>query len=716
MSNKKKLEDILKAHSSSPVNLSGEPVSNKNKKSYSAKLEKKEGNYTKIKDIYSDESEKKGVYILTTPQKTYRLIPNLLKILIAGSLILLLINSVNVYMKSLKLKDEITLSAYEGYSKLLEGSKSATKVEFIGARSAFESALESFKEAEENMWFIAADETIYAKQSDLTLSSGAIFKCGQHFAIAGEFFSSTLEELNKIPLYFVSKNEENAAQLEAQENFSEILEKGMDSSAKALNEIAMARDEMEKINTEILPAEIKSKLLYAKTKIDQIIETLKEAEVQFPAILRLLGDGKTHAYLILFQNNAELRPSGGFIGSYAIVEVKDGVITSLKVEDSYDLNGKTVLSPEILKDEMPEMIFGNSNYSPDFFFSGKKAAEVLKIEGGPEVDTVIAVNQSLLKNFLEITGPLQVGALKNKITADNYDAILTYIIEGKIWGEEDPKHVLKVMVPEFKKALIKREHLPAIMSEIYKAIQQKMVMAYSKDVVVQSFFDTIGVSGRTIKIGEKEDYLSVINTHTSFDANKTDFLIDEEITHSTFVQEDGSLIDEVNISRTHTFGREHQAKWNEIWDSFGFDHTTTPGFIVDILGRGQNIVNTRIYVPEGSQLLEIVGADKNAVKVKYDNELDKTCFMTKFMVNPQNTVSLTIKYKLPFKMDFSPLDTYKFIVQKQPGSLGSIFTKTISGAIPQAYYPEDAFIDSENKVVYATNLMYDKYFSTVLGE
>jgi hypothetical protein len=67
-------------------------------------------------------------------------------------------------------------------------------------------------------------------------------------------------------------------------------------------------------------------------------------------------------------------------------------------------------------------------------------------------------------------------------------------------------------------------------------------------------------------------------------------------------------------------------------------------------------------------------------------------------------------------MDFSPLDTYKFIVQKQPGSIGQTFTKTISGANPEAYYPEDAFIDSENKAVYATNLMYDKYFSAVLGE
>ena len=92
MSNKKKLEDILKTKEASPVNLSGEPILDENKKRTSPKLGKEENNYSKIRDIYSEKSEEKGIYLLTTPQKTYRLIPNLLKILIAGSLILLLIN------------------------------------------------------------------------------------------------------------------------------------------------------------------------------------------------------------------------------------------------------------------------------------------------------------------------------------------------------------------------------------------------------------------------------------------------------------------------------------------------------------------------------------------------------------------------------------------------------------------------------------------------
>ena len=296
---------------------------------------------------------------------------------------------------------------------------------------------------------------------------------------------------------------------------------------------------------------------------------------------------------------------------------------------------------------------------------------------------------------------------------------MTYIIEAKIWGAEDPKHVLKVLVPEFKSQLLKTENVAPIMSATYKAAQQKMFMAYSKDSTVEALFDTLGVSGRFKTLDEKEDFLSVV--HTSDAGNKTEHLVEEEITHKPEIHKNGELIDELTIARTHTFSREHQAEWNEIWDSFGFSYKKVPGYVVDILGRATNVMLTRIYVPEGSQLLEVVGGEMDDVKIDYDSELDRTYFEMRLTTPPQNTSYLTLRYKLPFELDLSPLDTYKFTAQKQPGSLGSVLTKTIETidddeAVPYAYYPEDAYLKGDYKVVYATNLVYDRYFSAVFGE
>jgi hypothetical protein len=728
MSSKKRTENISKSESQKPINLSGKPFSKHKKKSYTPKFKKPQTPHSEIKDIYKDKGQKDskspGVYLKVTPKAHAHLISNFLKIAVVGFIILLAINSVNIYKKSLEVKESLTYSAYEGYSQLLEGSRSATKVQFTEARQAFENALKNFEEAETTLWFIAGDDTIYAHESTLASSAKAILNSGKRFAMAGEYFATALEELNKIPLYFVSKNEESALPKTDAEDITDILKKGVDYASLALVETRAARDEIEKINQSLVPQEIRGKLAYTKEKLNQLIQTLESIETHFPSILKLLGDETPHRYLVLFQNNSEVRPSGGFIGSYAIVDINKGVIENLKVEDVYDIDGQykgTIEPPEEFLPFTSNWRFRDSNYSPDFLYSGKKTAWFLEEEGGPVVDTVIALNQSLLGDFLEITGPIQVGELPNQFSSENYNTILTYIIESKIWGEEDPKHVLKVFVPEFQKAILKKENVSSVMSILYKAVQQKMVMAYSKDSMLQSLFDTLGLSGRFKYLDEKEDFLNV--TNISIGGNKTDPFIEEKITHTTFIEDNGTLIDEVTLARTHTFNPDVQRKWNDIWDSFGFDHKHVPGYVVDILGRGQNAVNTRIYVPEGSQLLEVTGVAEEDVQIKYDDELKRAFFLTTLKTHPQNTSTITLRYKLPFKLDFSPVDTYKLTVQKQPGSQGSIFTKIIKNSNdtdadlkPYIFYPQDTYFSEENELTFATNLVYDRYFSAVWGE
>ncbi|MBT3704255.1 DUF4012 domain-containing protein [Candidatus Peregrinibacteria bacterium] len=725
MSNKK-TENITSSSNKTPINLSGETYPKHKRESHRPNLKTKETPGKKIEDISFKEEKKQGTILKVKESKTRSVFGNLLKIGVSGFIILFLINSVNIYNKTIEAKEEITYQAFEGYSKLLEGSKNTTKVQFTEAKDAFENALSSFREAESTLWFIAEDDTLYAEQSSLGSSAKAILESGKYFAKAGEYFTESLEELNKIPIYFVSKNEaeEFKTIIEDQEEITEILKRGTEKAALALVQTTLARDEMEKIDEDLVPIEVRGKLSYAKEKINQIIKTLESIERHFPAVLTLLGDVTPHRYLVILQNNAETRPTGGFIGSYGLVTIDKGVITELKVEDVYDLsNDPHAEDPP--SDEIYDFFlccrFRNVNYSPDFFYTGKMAAWMLEQEGGPEVDTVIGLNQSSLKDFLEVSGPIQVGDLPDQITAENYIPILTYVIEAKIWGKEDPKHILKMMVPEFKKQIFKTENVSKIMGILYRAAQQKQVIAYSKDSVIESFFDTLGISGKFKQLGEKEDFLAVI--HTSDAGNKTEHFIEEAITHVTNIEKDGTLIDELTVARTHTFGKEHQAAWNNVWDSFGFDYRHVPGYVVDIMGRATNIVKTRIYVPEGAILLESTGISKEDVNIGYDSEVDRTYFDVRISTPPQNTSSVTLKYKLPFKLDFSPVDTYSFSAHKQPGSIGSVLTKTIQpqdqeddDLSPYVYYPEDAFLKGENKIIYATNLVYDRYFSSVWGE
>jgi hypothetical protein len=312
-----------------------------------------------------------------------------------------------------------------------------------------------------------------------------------------------------------------------------------------------------------------------------------------------------------------------------------------------------------------------------------------------------------LKDFLEITGPVQVGKF-GELSADNYNLLLSYVIEGKIWGAKDPKHILKVFVPAFKEAILKEENTGKIMSKLYSAIQRKDVLMWSGDSDIEALFDAMGLSGRVVETNEGEDYLSVVNF--SLGGTKSEKFIDESITHNTYIDNYGNVTNEVTINRKHTFTDAIYLQWKKTLNVYGIKEM--PDWLIDILGRGINKTTIRIYVPKGSTLIDSNGE----VETKYDEDLKKTYFYTKMEISAGETKEITVKYRLPFILNLTPAGTYKLVIQKQPGSRGSVFTKTISAdqkVMNLGTYPDDTRLDEEGNLIYATNLLYDKYFSSV---
>ena len=166
----------------------------------------------------------------------------------------------------------------------------------------------------------------------------------------------------------------------------------------------------------------------------------------------------------------------------------------------------------------------------------------------------------------------------------------------------------------------------------------------------------------------------------------------------------------MNIKRTHLWNDSIYYQWKKILESYGitkiFDQT------IDILGRGRNKTLMRIYVPDGAILLSSKGAE---IQTKYDKDLKKTYFILQMEVKACESKDINIKYQLPFRLDFSSMDTYKLVVNKQPGSRGSILTKEIhgNGIHNLEFYPQDAKSSTNQEINYETNLVYDKYFSSI---
>lgn len=706
---KRKLQDIKPESGNQQVDLSD----GKKREKRSPIRHKKKIVFTKpnneiktVTDIQLPE-KKHFLYLRGKNFAPPKFLGNLLKISLVGLLILIVINGISVYYSSEKLKKEISGEAYEAYRYLIDGGKNASNIRFDNALEAFDNAKKQFEQAQAKLWFITTDNSFYAKNANAATAIKALLDGGENFAVAGKYFSEALEDFNKIPLYFVSKNENPEGE---HPSITEVIKQGLEKTEKAVGQINAASEKMGTIKAETLPTEIQASVLIAQKRVQEISGLLNNISEHFPAVLKLLGDRHPHRYLILLQNNHEVRPTGGFIGSYAIVDVNDGYIENIKVEDVYDLDGsggKIIEPPDELKVLTGNWHFRDSNYSYDFPTSAKKAKWFLETEGGPSVDTVIAINQGLLRDMLEISGPVQVGSF-GALNAENYNILLSYIIEGKIWGAEDPKHILKVFIPAFKEAILKEEKLSAIGPKIYKAIIQKHIMFYSSDTEIQEFFETFGLSGSAHQPSENEDYLAVIST--SVGGTKSDQFIEEKIDHHTDIARYGNVVDEVTITRTHLWTDDIYGQWDNILRPYGLSLSGIPANIVDVLGRGRNKVNMRIYVPDGTLLLN---SSDQSVELKYDKDLKRNYFTATMEINAGETQQLKIKYQLPFNLDFhSSPGAYKMVVEKQPGSKGSIFNKTFTTA-PEinvlSRYPE------ENQDL-NTNLVYDLYFSLLLED
>ncbi len=638
---------------------------------------------------------------------------NLLKVSFIGFFIIFFLNTINVYYSGKTLQDNISGSAFEGYNLLVSGGKDATKIQFNAAEDSFESALESFQSAEEELWFINQDVTFYSDKESVANTVKNLLEGGQHFAAAGSYFLEALEEFNKLPLYFVANNNPSIKQ---KPSLSNALTTGLSHTEKAIEEISKASEKIQSVNENILPPDIRHKVVFAKDKINEISGILNTTSEHFPAILKLLGDKTPHTYLVLFQNNDELRPTGGFIGSYALIDINDGQITKLETHDSYELDGSytaIIEPPAEFKEFTNNWRFRDSNYWPDFPLSAQKARWFLQKQGGPTADTVIAINQGLLEDLLEITGPVQVGRF-GELTSENYRLLLSYVIESKAFGPEDPKHILKVFVPAFQEAILKEEYIGPVSSKLFKAIQQKHIMVYSSDEDVQALFDALAISGRSHQPAEKEDFLSVINISTG--GTKTDRYINENIIHETHINSLGEVINQVTVKKTHQWNEDLYAQWLETLNEYGFSDINQE--TIYILGRGRNRSNIRIYVPKDVRLID---ASNEEIELRYDADLKKHYFYTTMEINPGESDKFWIKYKMPFRLDLEdPADTYKLIIEKQPGSKGSIFTKTVTSdedVYNLGIYPNDGIrIDGTDRIIYATNLVYDRYFSAVFAK
>jgi len=397
--------------------------------------------------------------------------------------------------------------------------------------------------------------------------------------------------------------------------------------------------------------EFAAKSLAVFEKVSRLLpiepDTQKEIEVTNQLVEELTRkDDQTKAFLILLQNNMELRPGGGFLGQYAVLEIKNGEVISTFVEDANLLDQRiqaNIPAPYPFKRMMQikNWKFRDSNFSPDFPTNAEKAEYFYGLaRGKKDFDGVIAVNADVLNHILKLTGPIQVPGYSTTFTNEDASIKLEDIVEKQYLANpeldsQNRKLILKKMTSVIIEKISSLQNIPRLAKFAQEELRDKNIMLYFKDSNLQSLVQDVHWDG-SVSQNWESDYLMLVDANMG--ALKSDYYIRRSLDYEVdFTQE--------KPIATVKYLYRHTAPYGD-WRTSDY-HSYL-----------------RLYVPKGSNLIE----RKMVSYPLVDEDFGKTYFGFTVHVLINRETEALIKYELP---DYITPDNYQLLIQKQSG-LGNI--------------------------------------------
>lgn len=248
----------------------------------------------------------------------------------------------------------------------------------------------------------------------------------------------------------------------------------------------------------------------------------------------LLGMGGEKNYLVLFQNNMEVRPTGGLIGSFGIFTFKDGKLKVVEIQDVYTADGQLaghVEPPGELKKHLGEAnwFLRDSNWSPDFPTSARRAQWFLEKELDKKVDGVIAVDLEFVKKLLDVLGEIEVVDFGERVNSRNFYEVLSRRTEvGFFPGSTQKNDFLTSLNRSLVRELtqnISPKTIP-LGGAIFASLAERHALIFLNDKKEQEIVDRLEWGGRLIEpeCGDGEcakDYLMVVDANVG--VNKANY-------------------------------------------------------------------------------------------------------------------------------------------------------------------------------------------------
>jgi hypothetical protein len=475
--------------------------------------------------------------------------------------------------------------------------------------------------------------------------------------------------------------------MEAFQSWVSIMPEVADQMDGVIAIVAKIGDELAPINTGKYPksirgVEIRSNIEFIKnnlSKADDYAPDVKNALIIFPKVLAV--GTPTKRYMIIMQNDKEIRPTGGFMTNYATFKIQNGLLQSdftskdmYSVDLTLDIIDATYTFPtappayaRYLKNT--RWYARDMNYSPDlptsmdqFMLFYNMAGRINPVEVKP-VDGIFAIDTEVVRKLLEVTGPVTLNGIT--YTQDNVVLELEKIASLELREQTGRKKVLGNLMQSMLVNVFESDKnlwSQLIDTGIGLALN-KHVQIYLFDPEAQALVEKYGYAGR-IEDPVKGDYSMVVSTNLGGD--KTNWFVQKEIGHSLEKSGDRWLRI-VKIKYSYPQPSEEYTPFIK-----GFKDWV------------------RVYAPAGSEFISVDGSEDGTMT---DQERGKVWFSGYVELAPGQTKEMTFKYYIPATAIGDGV--WDLRLQKQAGINGETYRIMTSGKTNEIKLTKDTQVSTK---------------------
>lgn len=622
-----------------------------------------------------------------------------------GSLIILIVLGLLVH-RGFKVKRAIMEQSSAAVTNLETAQEDLKALDFKNASEDFFSAYSNFSKAGDSLNVFGS--VLTGLLADLP--GGGSLKSAQNLVKVGQLLSAAGTSMTTA-LNAVARTGALADPTSPEVPVGPIVTALKKALMSSQQQVTQASTLMADIDPGVIPEDKRAQFEDFKNKLPELQAAINMSTDYAKFFENLINAKGYKRYIVMFQNASELRPTGGFPGTYGIVSFKDGKLDMLQVDDVYNLDGQLkehIIPPLQMQHITPTWGMRDANWYVDFPTSAKNIASFYKKEANQSVDGVLVINPEMIPKILEIVGPVDMPQYQLTLTSGN---VLTTIQDQVEYGPNrvQPKQIVK----DFAPALLAKIYSASsdkwllIFNTLVLSMNQHDVMMYFNDLSLESFVTDKGFGGQVRQVSG--DYLMPVITNVK--GSKTDAVTDTTINVDTAF-EGKDAIHTVIIVRKHNGGAE----------KYGFYNKQNPAYV-------------RVLVPEGSELVTIEGNNKpnfkplldyskggfvrddNLVKFETSGTTDVSSGVTTYresgkkefgfwlITDPGSSKTVRLQYRVPNALAGK---TYEMYIQKQPALKVKDFTFTMQkpeGLVPEASAPLLSLKDS--KYTYSASLEND---------